>query len=184
MDKVSLRKQVRAKIRSLDPDYMQSSDEGILSNVIALPEYKSAKTIFAYFSVKGEADTHKLISHSLEVGKRVALPIVRGDGIMVFAEAEGKLVEGMSYGIPEPDENSELIEPMAGDVIIVPALCFDENCYRLGQGGGFYDRYLEKYPSLYKIGLCRETLIMGDVPRESHDMGVNIVVTEKRTARS
>ncbi len=184
MDKVALRKKVRADIRNMDVEYRAVSDEGIFENLISLPEYKDAKNIFAYFSVKGEADTIKFIHHAMKDGKNVYLPIVLGDGIMVFALAEGNMVDGALYGIPEPTENSPRSEPNGNDVIIVPALCFDRNCYRLGQGGGYYDRYLEKHGTVFTVGLCREQLLMDEVPREAHDFGVNCVVTEKQCFKS
>lgn len=179
MDKVLLRKKVRADIRNIDKDYEKASNAGIFENIIAMQAYEKAENIFAYFSVKGEVDTLELIKYSVQNGKNVFLPIVLGDGIMVFAKAVGEMVAGALYSIPEPDETAQRAEPKAGDMMLVPALCFDKNCYRLGQGGGYYDRYLEKYPELYKIGLCRNNLLMDEVPRETHDMSVDCVVTEK-----
>ena len=185
MDKKELRKEVRAKIRNMDPVYRDKSDSGIFANLTALPEFKSADTIFAYFSVKGEADTMKAIEFALKEGKKVALPVITGMGQMVFALTQSEeLVAGAFYSIPEPDENSPRIEPKEGDLLIVPALCFDENKYRLGQGAGFYDRYLEKYQDvLFTAGLCRDELLMDNVPREDHDKGVDCVVTESRVIR-
>ncbi|MGI6028819.1 MAG: 5-formyltetrahydrofolate cyclo-ligase [Candidatus Heteroscillospira sp.] len=183
MDKKVLRAEVREKIRTMDPEYREKSDTGIFENLTALPEYKRAKTVFAYFSVNGEADTHRLISRAMDDGKRVALPVVLGDGQMVFALARGELVEGALYSIPEPDETSPRAEPEEGDLLIVPALCFDREGYRLGQGGGYYDRYLEKYDGVFTAGLCRERLLMDAVPRQPHDRRVCCVVTEKSAAR-
>ena len=184
MDKKELRKEIRAKIRNMDPDYRDKSDKGIFDNLTQLPEFKNADTVFAYFSVKGEADTMKVIEYALSQSKRVALPVITGMGQMVFALTQSQLVAGAFYSIPEPDESSERIEPKAGDLLIVPALCFDENKYRLGQGAGFYDRYLEKYQdTLFTAGLCRDELLMDAVPREAHDKGVDCVVTESRVIR-
>ena len=183
MDKHSLRTSVRARIRSLDPAYRAESDAKIFQNLIALPEYQAAETVFAYFSVKGEADTRRLLAAAAAAGKRVALPVVLGDGQMVFALAQSTLVPGKSFAIPEPDAESPRIEPQKGDILIVPALCFDRQGYRLGQGGGYYDRYLEKYPGIFTAGLCREKLLMDAVPREPYDRRVDCVVTELQTAR-
>ncbi|MGE4353636.1 MAG: 5-formyltetrahydrofolate cyclo-ligase [Oscillospiraceae bacterium] len=183
MDKKALRKEIREKIRDMDPEYREKSDAGIFENLIGLPEYKKAGAIFAYFSINGEADTHHIIRYSLERGKKVALPVILGEGTMTFALAEGKMISGALYRIPEPDAGAQRIAPKPGDLIIVPALCFDSGGYRLGQGGGFYDRFLEKYAGVFAVGLCREALFLDEVPRERHDMAVRCVVTEKRTAR-
>ena len=75
------------------------------------------------------------------------------------------------------------VEPESGDMIIVPALCFDRQGYRLGQGGGYYDRWLELHPELFSVGLCRERFLQERVPREAHDMRVRCVATEKEAAR-
>lgn len=178
MDKAELRKKVRSDIRNIDKAYAEASNTGIFENITGLSEYKNAKNIFAYFSVKGEVDTLRLIKYAVTEGKNVYLPIVLGDGIMVFAKAVGEMVSGALYSIPEPDETAERAEPEAGDLMLVPALCFDKQGYRLGQGGGYYDRYLEKHSSVFTIGLCRAKMQMEAVPREEHDMAVDMVVTE------
>ena len=94
MDKRELRKEIRAKIRNMDPDYRDKSDKGIFDNLTQLPEFKNADTVFAYFSLKGESDTIKVIEYALSQGKRVALPVITGMGQMVFALTQSQLVEG------------------------------------------------------------------------------------------
>lgn len=184
MDKKTLRRQVRANIHKLDESYRRLSDEGIFKALIALPQYDRAKRIFTYFSIEGEVDTHKLIDSAMVGSKIVALPVVLGNGQMFFAEAKSELIAGDFYAIPEPDRNSERIEPEPGDIIIVPALCFDEGCYRLGQGGGYYDRYLERHDDIFTVGLCRQHLLMHSVPREEHDRKVDCVITENEVLRT
>jgi 5-formyltetrahydrofolate cyclo-ligase len=79
--------------------------------------------------------------------------------------------------IPEPDDAAPRLEPCPGDLILVPALTFDRNGYRLGQGGGYYDRFLSAH-DLFSVGLARDVLLLDDVPRESHDQCVSCLVTE------
>ena len=70
---------------------------------------------------------------------------------------------------------------MASDfLILVPALCYDRLCRRLGQGGGYYDRYLAGYGGA-TVGLCREGLLQEAVPVEAHDRPVDCVLTERET---
>ena len=87
-----------------------------------------------------------------------------------------------TYGIPVPPEGSEILVPDTGDIILVPALCYDESFYRLGQGGGYYDRYLSDCRA-FSLGLCRERLIVPAVPTGEYDLRVEAIVTEKRIAR-
>ncbi len=185
MDKSALRAAVRAQIRELDEAERLASDRAIFENFTALPEYLAAGTVFAYYSVKGEAGTHEIIADALRRGKRVALPAVLGQGKMEFAllSPGRELSSGALYGIPEPDGGSERVEPRSGDIIIVPALCFDAEGFRLGQGGGYYDRWLASHPDVFSAGLCRERFLAKHVPRLEHDMRVRCVVTEKETAR-
>ena len=74
------------------------------------------------------------------------------------------------------------MEPGAGDIVIVPALCCDMEGYRLGRGGGYYDRMLPGCPAS-SVCLCRERLLQKNLPREWNDFPVDIVVTEARVLR-
>ena len=65
------------------------------------------------------------------------------------------------------------------DLVLVPALAFDKECYRLGHGGGYYDRYLPRTRA-FTVGLAREKMLFDRVPREAHDVPVMLVITEKR----
>jgi 5-formyltetrahydrofolate cyclo-ligase len=84
-----------------------------------------------------------------------------------------------SYHLREPLSSVCVIPPEALDFIIVPALTFDSAGYRLGRGGGYYDRYLLK-TNAFTAGIARERLICEAVPREAHDVPVRCVVTEKK----
>ena len=76
----------------------------------------------------------------------------------------------------EPEPLEPLI-PGKDDLIVVPGLCYDRTGYRLGQGGGYYDRYLARHRGV-TLGLCRETLLYGELPREWNDFPMEYVFTE------
>ena len=84
------------------------------------------------------------------------------------------------YGIMEPDES--LPEPVCTDktVCIVPGLAFTMTGSRLGYGGGFYDRFLEKHQELHTIALSYEALITSELPVQEHDLCVDSIITEER----
>jgi 5-formyltetrahydrofolate cyclo-ligase len=84
-----------------------------------------------------------------------------------------------SYHLLEPLSSTHVIPPEALDFIIVPALTFDHEGYRLGRGGGYYDRFLLKTQA-FTAGVARERLLRVTLPREAHDIAVRCVVTEKR----
>ena len=84
-----------------------------------------------------------------------------------------------AFGIPEPDEACPLVSREALSLILVPGLCFDENRFRLGHGGGYYDRYLDRFDRL-TVALCRDRFLFPTLPVESHDRPVDVLLTETR----
>ncbi len=181
--KRAARRALRAQIAALDEKELEKSDEAIYNNLSVLPELQAAERVFLYLSVRREVDTRRLIRSLLEQGKTVALPVSLAEGQMFFAEYRpGELTEGSVVPIPEPDGDAPRLEPENGDLILVPALTFDLNGYRLGQGGGYYDRFLSAH-DLYSVGLARDVLLLEEVPREEHDCAVRCLVTESRILR-
>ena len=87
-------------------------------------------------------------------------------------------LEPDAYGIPAPKDACPVLEREKIDLILVPGLCFDSKCNRLGQGGGYYDRYLEDFDG-NTIGLCREDFFQINLPREPLDAFVRVVLTEE-----
>ncbi|MDR3278691.1 MAG: 5-formyltetrahydrofolate cyclo-ligase [Oscillospiraceae bacterium] len=181
--KAAFREKTAKAIAALDAEYLAESDAGIFIQIIALPEFIAAKTVLLYYSVGREPDTHRLIEHALAQGKTVALPVSLPNGVME-ARVIGTL-DGLSkraLGIPAPADGAALLLPEALDFIAVPAMTFDRAGYRMGRGGGYYDRYLPK-TGAFTAGLARERLVAGKIPREPHDFPVRRLVTEKGPVR-
>lgn len=88
------------------------------------------------------------------------------------------LVLGM-YDLPEPKDSCEIVQPQKIDLILVPGAAFDRAGCRLGQGGGYYDRFLERYPQMKTVGLCYGCLLQASVPTEPHDRRVHAVIHER-----
>lgn len=181
-EKAALRRAINERISALDEEYLRESDRGIWENVLSLPEFRSAHTVFAYLSVDRECDTRRIVDQLLQEGRRVALPRSRKGGVMDFALYDGTLAEGM-YGIPQPPDEAETVEPGDGDLMLVPALCCDVRGVRLGHGGGYYDRYLagRRVPAAC---LCRERLLLEKVPQDWNDFAVGFVITELRKIKT
>lgn len=177
MDKKSFRKVILTEAFSLPESYIKSSDNGIYENFIQLPEFSVANTIFAYLSEKHEPDTINIINKAIEKGKTVALPVCYNEGRM-----EARIIQSLldlipgKFGIPVPEESAPLLRPEDIDIIIVPAITFNRQGYRLGRGGGYYDRFLGKSPA-FSIGLGRERLLR-DIPLQPHDLPVSCLITE------
>ena len=176
--KKEFRRGIRRRIAEQDEAYLEKSDEKIYDILSGLDEIKNAKEIYAYWSVKKEVDTHRLKDSLLKEGKKVFLPVSEPGGSMSFVRLTdtGHMRNGL-YGLPVPPEGAEEAEPDETAVIIVPALTFDEKGYRMGQGGGYYDRWLAEY-KVFSIGLARDALICPEVPTMPHDRRVDCVVSE------
>ena len=169
--------------REVGETYLRSCDRPIAERFFSLPEYRAARTVMLYVGVGPEPNTRPLIERALLDGKTVALPRVYGHGIM-RAHKIGSLLELVpgALGILEPTENSPVIPPNHIDLIVVPGLAFSRDGRRLGHGGGYYDRFLAACPA-FIVGLCRERLLMDDLPVEAHDIPVRCLITEENETR-
>ena len=148
----------------------------LVARFLELEEVRAASGLLLFYGVENEPDTRPLLRELLAGGKRVALPrCLPGNGMEArwIADLEG-LVPG-KWGIPEPDGDAPLAGKEELDVILVPNLCCDRQGYRLGHGGGYYDRYLADYRG-FTVALCPEGRLMDALPRERHDRPVDRVI--------
>ena len=183
MDKRAYRAAVRARIAALDAGYAASSDEAITARLLSLPEYTAAPTLFIYASVGREVSTWAIIRAAVGSGKRVCLPRTRGGGEMDFADISGG-TQPARFGIPEPEASLPAAEPAEGDIVVVPALCCAPDGRRQGQGGGYYDRFLARYPGVTSACLAREALLDENLPEAWNDVRPGYVITEARIIKS
>lgn len=180
-EKRRLRAEIRAAQAAWSADALIRSDREITARVLALPEFQAAQRVFAYYSVSPEPDTHAVMEAALTQGKIVALPVTEGEGIMYFAQLGAPLAFGR-FGIPEPDADAPRMTPQAGDLMLVPAMAFDRAGYRLGRGGGYYDRYLSQ-TDCCTVGLARAAFLYETLPRLWNDLTVSIVISDKEIIR-
>ena len=178
--KKDLRRRIREILSSVTLEERRASDQALFEGFLALPQVMTAQTILLFYGVGIEPDTKQLLAPLLAAGKRVALP-----RILPERQMEARLVgtpgrDALHIGplaIPEPSEDCPLLLPEEIDLILVPALCCDRAGYRLGQGGGYYDRYLRAYDGP-TVALCRELVLQERLPREAHDWPVQVLITE------
>ena len=178
MTKKELRAEIAAEVAALDSAYCERADAAICSAVAASELYHNARTMFCYIGTDREIDTKALLLRALAEGKRLALPLCVGKGIMEAREIHSldDLVSG-KFGIPAPGEHCPVIAPEEFDLVIVPCSTGNEKGQRLGYGGGFYDRYLGK-TTCPKALLCRKQLVKENIPVEEHDLIMDFLVTE------
>lgn len=173
--KKKLRSALIARRKAMEKGYREFLDEKIYNNLIGLDEVKNARIILTYASSEIEVDTNRLIDYALENRIIVAVPKCFGkDMKFLVIKSRDELVKS-PFGVPEPKDGEEITD-FSEAVCITPALSFDKNGYRLGYGGGFYDRFFENYNGL-SIGICYGEFC-GDIPLGSHDINVDRVITE------
>ena len=135
-----------------------------------------------YHASASEAPTARYAQYFLEKGHRIALPRLLADvRAMRFAEHTDPLgqsdLETGPHGMMQPGSEAPDIVP---DAVFVPLLAFDPRGGRLGQGGGYYDRWLADHRDVLRIGLAWDTQATECVPMEAHDMPLHLIVTPTR----
>ena len=169
-DKVAIRKRMRL-VRDLVDDRLMRSVE-LWAAVAELPEYRSASTVMAFTSFGSEPDTEPLFARVRAEGKRVLVPRIE-DGNIVVVDADGPTVRSR-IGVEEPQGLAlpfELVE-----FVLVPGLAFTTDGYRLGYGGGFYDRFLPRVQAP-NAGVCFAEQVVDTLPVEAHDIRVQRVIS-------
>ncbi len=180
LDKKTLRKQILTEIDALPAGYITESDKGIFSRMTDLPAFRKARVIFSYYSIEREPDTVRIIEYALSRGKTVTLPVCfKGGEMEARAISDVGELTRAGFGLLEPLSSERVILPEELDFIIVPALTYDLDGYRLGRGGGYYDRYLSR-TGAFTAGAARQRLLRDTLPRDAHDISVDCVVTERK----
>lgn len=178
-EKQQLRAVMRARERQLSDRYRRESDQAIAAHLTAMPEYQAAGTIFCFVGTPHEIDTRPILENALAAGKRLCVPLCTGPGMMELRQITtlSQLSPG-AYGIPEPLEDAPTVSVDETDFAILPCLTCNHLGHRLGQGQGYYDRFLAHYRS-GAVLLCREKLIREEIPLEPHDYPIPWVLTER-----
>lgn len=172
--------------RTLRATHRPSAEESAAAaaNLIACPEYQSAKTIFCFVGAHAEFDTTAIINDALLAGKVVCVPLCMGRGLMEARRinALSDLVSTGSFGILEPSGRAPLMRPEEIDFAVIPCLACDKRGFRLGHGGGYYDRYLENVKFAQAL-LCHSEQIVDRLPADAWDVSIRLIVTEKGILR-
>ena len=174
--KKALRKSVSAILKSMPGTYRAAASESIAKQVLTSEEYRAAKRIFLYIGMSTEPDTAGIIEAALSDGKDVFVPkcISRTEMLAVRIRSTADLVPG-AYGIPEPTDLSETIEPDAIDLILVPCVSAWTDGRRLGHGAGYYDRFL-KGNADKTLCLCFRKALSPDIPTDENDVRMHRVI--------
>mmetsp|Transcript_34873 Transcript_34873/g.84416 ORF Transcript_34873/g.84416 Transcript_34873/m.84416 type:complete len:224 (+) Transcript_34873:219-890(+) len=195
-----LRKEIRAKTRALDVDSIATQSSQVWQRIFALPIYKSAKSIGLFLSMpSGEINTDEILKDAIKEGKDIYVPQVGQnfekcdmDLLKVVLDDSMKPDEKEEFHkhwpknkwmIPEPPADMPILPSKPGDIdlLIVPGLGFDRFGGRIGQGKGYYDRFIARMNSgdapmpLVAVALTSQ-LVEGQIPVSAHDQKMDIVV--------
>ena len=178
MDKAGLRQWMRQRLQRLAPEEIKLSSELICRRLRQLPEFKQARTVLAFAPLTGEIDIWPLLAELAAGPQRLCLPLITGAGIMEAREIRDlSLLKVNRYGIAEPPQPSPQVAPNTIEIALVPGLAFDRDLWRLGRGGGYYDRFLTDC-SAFRLGLAQELQIVEHLPHEPHDLRMQALLSE------
>ncbi|MDP4803570.1 MAG: 5-formyltetrahydrofolate cyclo-ligase [Candidatus Nanopelagicales bacterium] len=194
-EKAELRGRIRAARRErlsadIDGSFRTLSGEAISSLVLSelnrLSPITSASIVAVYVSTESEPNTAILRADLRAKGVTVLIPRVAGESLEWCVDDDQFPLMESRWGIVEPTGpavGSGAAPLLASSAIVVPALAIDASGFRLGQGGGFYDRALAELGSTDRpimVGVIYDDEFIEAVPRETHDIQVDVIVTEKR----
>lgn len=180
--KPELRRQIKELLAAQSAEARATKSAVIAEKLFREPRFQSAKTVLFFAATSLEVDTHPMIEHALKAGKKVVLPFSRMESLELELY-EIKDFEGLkqsAYGILEPVPGLHArIDPSLIDFVVMPGVAFDKTGNRLGNGKGFYDRFLEKIsPKVPKVALGFSFQMIDRVPAEAWDIRVEKVLTD------
>ena len=176
--KAELRKQVLQEMKAISQEQKQFIDQALTEQLLQHPFYQEAKVIATYLSFPHEFQTQGLIEQALKDGKKVLIPKTYPKGRMDFVVYDPQQLVKTSFGLLEPQEDLEVVDASQIDLIHVPGLAFTTEGYRIGYGGGYYDRYLEHF-SGHTLSTVYRYQVQDFIP-ENHDIPVQEVLIDER----
>ena len=175
--KTELRKSLLQTRKSLPRQAWREKSDRICNHLQKSPLFTQAKTILAYFSFRQEPDLSPLFT----IPKKWGFPCCVGKELSWHIWKPGDALHTGAYGILEPLPDAPKIDPSEVDLILVPAVGCDLRGYRLGYGGGYYDRMLSKaeWESKVAIGIIFEFALIAQLPVDSWDQPLHAICTER-----
>jgi len=181
MDKKSLRKFFQKKRDSISDNEIYKRSLTICERFFDSNIYKTSQKIFTYINYKSEFVSSIIIKKAFSDKKIVAVPVISKNAHEMFF-VEIKNLDELSknkFGILEPKLVSDnILKPDLKTIIIVPALAFDKKGFRLGYGGGFYDKYLSENKSFLTIGCAFDFQIVNEIVHTELDIPVDLILSE------
>ena len=181
-EKKEIRKRIFKARKEHEDAWIQEKSRKITETLTQLPEYRNADRIMAYADYNHEVITRYIIEQAWKDGKEVAVPKVFGKDMIFYRLPYFSQLEAGYFGIPEPREDGQVVS-WEEAMMVMPGVAFDVNCNRVGYGGGFYDRFLEKHPKIQRVAVGFSFQMLSEVPTEDTDICPQVIVTEEQVYR-
>jgi len=182
--KAELRARVREARAAIPEADRRSAAIRDAAGALGLTGVVGARGALAYCAMPEELDPAPLLLRLSQAGTRIAYPRACGPGALTLHWGDACELKPGYCGLLEPPAGSEEASLDEIGLVLVPGVAFDEECHRLGMGGGFYDRLLATLPpTTLKLALAFDEQIVDAVPCEGHDVLVDAVVTPTRVFR-
>ena len=183
--KQEIRNEISTFFNSLPGDVLEANTSVIERRLFEFANFLESKIVMLYVNVENEVATDNIIRRSYDYSKIVVLPtfdtVKSTMKLMKVDNPDKDLIKG-PRGILEPNPAKCKLVPLdCIDIAIIPGIAMDEKGGRVGSGDGYYDRIIPDLPmTTRKVGLVFEGQLIPQVPMESHDKHVDIIITEKR----
>lgn len=179
--KTEIRKIIKKRREALDPVEKMKLDKKIFKQIKTNNAFNKARTILLYMPHKNEVDLIEFLKENIHK-KNLVFPRVNKTKLTLHSVTSFDDFEVGSFAIIEPKSTIQQINPENIDLAVIPGIVFDKNGNRIGYGKGFYDQ-LAKQLKCKKIGLAYDFQIVDKIPFESHDIPVDLIVTETKTIK-
>lgn len=177
--KAALRARARRTLAEAAPGQAALWGSGMTAHLAATRLWQQARTVFCFVSTAREPDTRPLLELALARGKTLCVPRTGPDGFMeAVPVTDLAALAPARFGLLEPAPELPVLAPEQLDLVVAPCLMATPDGLRLGQGGGYYDRFLPRCRCPVVL-LCPATLVQRDLPAEAHDRRADHVLTEK-----
>ncbi|ARE89198.1 5-formyltetrahydrofolate cyclo-ligase [Clostridium formicaceticum] len=180
-----MRKELLTKRDGLTEEEVLHKSASAFQQLKASSVYNNANNVMVYLAFRNEVSTEEMIKDLFSRGKRVFIPLTVPETkqliISELLDMEKDLEIG-NFGVLEPKEEAiRPVDPKVLDLVIVPGVGFDKQGYRVGYGGGYYDRFLPRLsPGTPTVALAFEVQLIEKAPTDEYDFPVEYVITEKQ----
>lgn len=174
--KQDLRRKMRQMRLDLTPEEREAFARSAAESLFAHPQWKKAEAVALYSPIRGELDPVFVWQQAKKEGKRLLYPRCEGMGISFYPVEDPTQMPVGTYGIREP-ERTVPVTDFSRTLVLVPSLAVDENLYRVGWGGGYYDRFLSTHQVFCKLGFVYSFQRTADVCPQSWDASLDGVIT-------